>query len=201
MNISELIARRVCIDSGTQCWNWPSAGKRGYATVRVDRKPYLVHRLSYEAYIGRIPEGLEIDHLCRNRRCCNPDHLEPVTRAENVRRGIGPALLGALNSSKTHCAHGHPFDKQNTRLRPTGGRSCRACARLLGSKRIPKPPTEAQRAAKQRRNHAVRAELRVAGICLACEKRHVVTGTSKCAECRAYLKAWRDARRDLERRR
>lgn len=87
------------------------------------------HRLSYELHKGEIPEGLEIDHLCRNRWCVNPDHLEAVTRRENIMRGDGPKKLGELNSKKTHCKHGHPFDKENTRYRPTGGRSCRICNR------------------------------------------------------------------------
>lgn len=78
------------------------------------------HRWSYEHHRGAIPQGLQIDHLCRNRRCVNPDHLEPVTAQENIARSEG-------NGKKTHCPVGHPYDDSNTYVPPAGGRICRAC--------------------------------------------------------------------------
>lgn len=78
----------------------------------------------YELYKGAIPEGLQIDHLCRVRRCINPDHLEAVTRHENILRG--ESVIAKL-ARKTHCSKGHPFDAQNTYQRLTGGRDCKAC--------------------------------------------------------------------------
>lgn len=78
------------------------------------------HRWSYEYHVGPIPEGLQIDHLCRNRICVNPDHLEPVTAQENLRRSEG-------NHKKTHCPSGHPYDDANTYLTPAGARICRTC--------------------------------------------------------------------------
>lgn len=78
------------------------------------------HRWSYEYHVGPIPDGLQIDHLCRNRLCVNPDHLEPVTPQVNNSRSLG-------NGSKTHCPWGHPYDVANTYVSPRGGRVCRIC--------------------------------------------------------------------------
>jgi hypothetical protein len=83
------------------------------------------HRLFYEQLVGPIPDGLQLDHLCRVRHCVNPDHLEPVTQTANVLRGIGPT---AVNAGKTHCVHGHPFTPDNTYINKQGNRHCRACA-------------------------------------------------------------------------
>lgn len=84
------------IDRSGDCWVW--TGNRtsaGYGQVWARRRMLLVHRVVYEQLVGPIPEGLVIDHLCRNRSCCNPAHLEPVTTAENVRRGLNGILRGA----------------------------------------------------------------------------------------------------------
>lgn len=108
-----------------QCWNWNGfIGRNGYGTIQINKKPVLVHRLSYELYIGKIKRGLQIDHLCRNRRCVNPKHLEPVTAKINVLRGIG---LAAINSRKSECKRGHKFNSKNTRLY-NGQRICRICS-------------------------------------------------------------------------
>lgn len=90
---------------------------------RVDREQtgkIAAHRWSYEYHVGPIPPGLQIDHLCRNRRCVNPEHLEPVTAQENIARSLG-------NGRKTHCPAGHPYDVANTYTPPGGGRICRTC--------------------------------------------------------------------------
>lgn len=116
------IAAQVEIDEGG-CWIWRGYVKpNGYGTLAIARHPYYVHRLSYEAHVGPIPEGLEIDHLCRVRACCNPDHLEPVTHAENGRRGMAGVL-------KTHCNNGHLYDAANTYLYRGQWRRCRQCDR------------------------------------------------------------------------
>jgi hypothetical protein len=130
-----LLRHREVSPSG--CWLWTGAVQpNGYAMTTVGsraggakRQKAYVHRLAYEEWVGPIPGGKELDHLCRVRRCFNPEHLEPVTRRENTLRGDGPELLGAINGDKTHCKWGHPFDKQNTRPRPGGGRTCLACER------------------------------------------------------------------------
>lgn len=81
------------------------------------------HRVAYEEIMGPVPEGLELDHLCRTRSCVNPSHLEPVTHRENMNRG------DVATRRKTHCPKGHPYDEENTGIY-NGYRNCRACARL-----------------------------------------------------------------------
>lgn len=85
----------------------------------------LTHRVAYSHFKGPIPDGLQIDHLCRNRSCCNPDHLEAVTRRENILRGESPF---ANNAKKTHCVNGHPLNEKNTyRRRDRETRECKQC--------------------------------------------------------------------------
>lgn len=100
------------------CWEWQGTRqKNGYGALRAGGKTVRAHRYSYEAFIGSIPEGLQIDHLCRNRPCVNPWHMEPVTARENTRRAM-----------RTHCVNGHPFDEENTWMHK-GKRYCRECRR------------------------------------------------------------------------
>jgi len=109
------------------CWEWMGTIlATGYGQFVIKRKPFMAHRVSYEMLIGPIGEGLYIDHLCRNPRCVNPSHLEPVTPRENVMRG---ETIVARFAKKTHCPKGHPYDAENTYRIKTGGRACRACMR------------------------------------------------------------------------
>jgi hypothetical protein len=125
-------ARKVkVLESG--CWRWTGNchPDSGYGRLWFDRHDdRSAHRLSYEWSVGPIPEGLTIDHLCRNRWCVNPEHLEPVTNAVNVMRGNS---VMAVNFRKTECLRGHPFDAVNTRVvkTPIGfGRACKECERI-----------------------------------------------------------------------
>ena len=97
--------------------------EKGYGRILVDRKSRPVHRVAYETWRGPIPEGLVIDHLCRNRSCLEPSHLEPVTNRENILRGKAQA---AINARKTHCVNGHELSPENV-YPGRGSRDCRKC--------------------------------------------------------------------------
>lgn len=129
------LARRIddLRDDPSKCWEWDGEkNERGYGRASIDGKTRPAHRAVYEHLRGPVPEGLVLDHLCRNRLCVNPDHLEPVTNTTNIMRGVG---VGAQNASKTHCINGHEFTPENTRLNkpvhPNGDptRTCRQCHR------------------------------------------------------------------------
>ena len=105
------------------CWEWTASLRRGYGRFSIGYRTFPAHRVAYEMLVGPIPDGLTLDHLCRNKACVNPDHLEPVTGVENTQRGPS----GEFNLAKTHCPQGHPYDAENTYYQPNGGRRCRVC--------------------------------------------------------------------------
>ena len=105
------------------CWEWTaSITPKGYGQFYFDGGMRQAHRVAYTLLRGPIPVGLQIDHLCRNRKCVNPDHLEPVTPKVNTARGI----TNDWQREKTHCPQGHAYDEQNT-YKWRGQRSCRTC--------------------------------------------------------------------------
>ena len=117
-------AVNACTVAG-ECWIWPkSTASHGYGQIGWGAKDgprglVLAHRLSYAVFVGRIPEGMTVDHLCRERRCFNPAHLRLLSNVENARDN------GA--SRRTHCPQGHAYDEANTHYDRNGHRKCRAC--------------------------------------------------------------------------
>lgn len=110
------------------CWIWTAyTDKSGYPYASWHRHTRRAHRLIYELLVGPIPQGLQLDHICRVRGCVNPAHLEPVTAKINTLRGQGPT---SLNAVKTYCKNGHSFNGESLRLDPRGGRFCRECQKL-----------------------------------------------------------------------
>lgn len=116
------LSRTIVDESG--CWNYTGFLDRdGYGMFRVGPDQRRAHRVSYEMFVADIPDGLVMDHLCRNRSCVNPTHLEPVTVQENTLRGSG---ITANNALKTHCPSGHEYSADNLVI-CVGRRVCRRC--------------------------------------------------------------------------
>jgi hypothetical protein len=135
----ERFMSKVYIFGDNGCWEWVAGrAKAGYglfhsgSRTTSNLKTVSAHRFSYQAFVGSIPKGLTIDHLCRVRCCVNPSHLDLVTQRENVLRGES---WPADQAQKTHCIHGHPFDKANTYWKKDGTRDCRGCNRERARRR------------------------------------------------------------------
>jgi hypothetical protein len=128
-----VVARVRRVESG--CWEWQAnVGLDGYGRWYGNARKYetrQAHRISYMAFVGLIPDGMQIDHLCRNRKCVNPMHLEAVTQRVNILRGEG---FSARNARKTHCTKGHPFTEGNLYLVRGKFRRCRTCE--IGKQRL-----------------------------------------------------------------
>lgn len=120
------------VDATGPCWEWLAAkNRRGYGQIGLGSRSLglgMAHRVAWELLVGPIPSGMELDHLCRNPSCVNPDHLEPVTHAENMRRA--PYDAPQSKRMKTHCPLGHPYSGENLYRSPRGRRECRTCRKL-----------------------------------------------------------------------
>jgi len=114
------------VDKMGCCWYWVAVlSGNGYGQFWLNGKMKLAHILSYEDKFGKTPDGLELNHICRNRKCCNPDHLEAITHSENIQKGI------SVNRNKTHCPQGHEYNEENTYIRSNRNhRECRICKRI-----------------------------------------------------------------------
>jgi HNH endonuclease len=120
--VEEKLLKRIEI-AEDGCWLWTGAtNESGYGYVWAGGRRWRAHRLAYSLFVSDLPEGMEIDHLCRNRGCVNPDHLEAVDHRTNCLRGRN------AQSEKTHCRNGHEYTPENTYVYQ-GERSCRTCGR------------------------------------------------------------------------
>lgn len=157
--LPERIAAKIEPCPTTGCWLWIGVlNGTGYGVTRNNGRNAFVHRVLYERLVGPIPVNLQSDHLCRNRACCNPDHIELVTGKVNVLRGDGPT---ARNARKTKCIRGHDFETTGR-----GWRICRTC----------------ERARKRRR----RSESLAAGLCANCWSRPHRKNRTTCAVCAVH---------------
>lgn len=134
MNQDSLVKQlltRISVNPTTGCWEWTGTRNASgrYAAVQTADGQRLAHRVSYEAFKQPTPDGLQIDHLCRVTYCVNPDHLEAVTPAENLRRAGFPAAGTNARQAKPTCPQGHPRNEENTGVNNRGQRFCRVCAR------------------------------------------------------------------------
>lgn len=172
-----------------RCWRWdggtrPSSAMVHYGRFKCGGRDLLAHRVSYELLVGEIPDGLTIDHLCRNTLCMNPKHMELVPLAENVRRarlfGIPP----------TYCKHGHQFTDENTITNVRGHRECRACHRARASGRDPRVETVGRD--RRRESPAPRGPAARNAAKTHCKRGHPLSGDNvrvndkghrKCVEC------------------
>jgi len=132
-NLPRHMLRRISEGPGN-CWILRGSAKHhpyGYQSVSINNSSVLAHRFAYETLVGPIPEGLQIDHLCKVTSCVNPEHMEAVTGEVNVARSN---CTSAVNSRKTHCKYGHELSGSNLYIRPDNGkRQCKACANQRSS--------------------------------------------------------------------
>lgn len=129
------------VQAESGCWEYRNQTKAVYPHFKWNGIGTTVARIAYMECVGPIPDGLTVDHLCKNTRCVNPKHLEAVSPAVNALRGDGPC---AKNLRKTHCKHGHEFSGDNLVARAAGGRACRMCMNESQRKRRKDNPEQFQ---------------------------------------------------------
>jgi len=130
-------------DGVDDCWVFHLAKNHdGYIRINLGGRKIMAHRAALMWRGIEVPPKMEVDHLCRNRACCNPDHLEVVTHRENMRRGNG---MDRVHAAKTHCFRGHEFDAANTYVAKNGSRTCRICRRMKDRIRDASPERKSRR--------------------------------------------------------
>lgn len=132
-NLTERVERWFsrCITASGECWIWTGGSSRnGYGQTKFGGRNWMAHRIFYTYFVADVPDGLDLDHLCRTRSCVNPWHLEPVTRSENLLRSDSVGIYGRHRRA---CPQGHPYDETNTAHR-NGRRHCKACDRARAAR-------------------------------------------------------------------
>lgn len=196
--IAERFWSRVDKIDLTGCWLWDGyINKNRYGTWSYSQggktKTVSAHRAAYELLRGPIPDGLVLDHLCRVRFCCNPDHLVPVTQKQNLARSKSGQTGAERNRAKTHCLQGHSYSGDNLHITPDGKRVCRACARRYTAEARARrlatnPPEPRKRQEACKRGHAFTPENTAVDS----------SGRRRCRECsRARVREYR-AREDKQ---
>ncbi len=128
LSVKDRFEEKILLIPFNECWEWGgNKYPNGYGRFTIKSKGRLAHRISYGLYTGEIPDGLVLDHLCRNKGCVNPKHLEPVTSRENLLRS--EITMASMARKKTHCYKGHEFSKENTSKYSNGSRRCKQCQR------------------------------------------------------------------------
>lgn len=202
---SKLRARfwaKVSVAPADACWEWLAGrDRKGYGKFAIGQKHHRAHRIAYNLFGLQIPNDLVIDHLCRNRACVNPDHLEPVTSRENAVRGAAAAAHGFHAGV---CKYGHEFTPENTYATRDGGKNCRTCV-LEGCKKRRAKRLEIERGSEWLEERRQVAALRSQGKCqrgheMTLENTHIrKNGNRLCRTCLlASLKEQR--KRRIERR-
>ena len=159
-------------DAGGGCWCWTgSRDRHGYGNISVNGFCIGAHRVAYQLAVGAVPDGMDLDHLCRIRHCVNPAHLEPVSRRENtMRSSIAPA---GVNAAKASCINGHAYVAANTYLDRAGHRHCRTCraaarerhaARGAGALALPRVVATGSRAEYRKRWYRERANASTSAV-------------------------------------
>ena len=135
-HVAERFLDKISPEPNSGCWRWDAAQTTmGYGVMTINCKQHYAHRLSYEHFKSPIPEGLQIDHLCRMPWCVNPDHLEVVTSRENTRRGRLREVTIKRHAAKIFCKRGHPLFGENIFIDGNGARVCKSCQKIRHEKR------------------------------------------------------------------
>lgn len=174
---------KVADGQDDECWVWSGhRSPKGYGMTKVGRRSQGAHRRAWELVNGPIPDGLTVDHACRNTGCCNPRHLRLMTRSENSK--------GNGNAHKTHCPQGHEYTLENTITRPTKhgvNRVCKECRRIKARRDASTPERKAYMAEYHRKRHVPKPRQERTH----CSRGHELTpentmleqGRKRCKEC------------------